>query len=1419
MAYLSQDDPNLINDLMARKEFYWLKKWKNDKHTSITDDIIPRFILDDAINKSGYLRLLGHQLFGENYFNPNTEYKRLHLKWNTGAGKTIGGISIAMNFIKKYNIERDFGNIEIGTVYIIGPAERAFKMDLLRFPELGFVSREERIKLDKLRRSANTGNIQDLEKYKELNTRIKKRFTNRKNNGFFRFLGYRAFVNRLFVAKPGFDINNMTEEQIMTALAENNITLNEQLLSELKNSLLICDEIHNVYNSAEKNNWGIALQAALDQVESLRCVTMSATPLNNSPAEIIDLLNLLLPKDKRVERSDFFKNSKELKPGALEKIAKLARGRFSFLIDIDPKYYPRVENIGESIKSIPYLKFIRCKMSPFHYATYKHVYNGALSQDSQYLVDFALPNPENDKIGIYQTGSVRKMIPTASQKWKDKHGIDFIDGKIVGDFLLRENIGYYSAKYAAVLDEIMNDIKKSAGKIFIYHNVVIMSGVLFIEQLLLKNGFLDEHSASSDNTICMRCGKTRKEHPKKGGNDTLVIQERITLAENTEMENTTNSILSHDITREQIIKTIDGKTSTYIINNADNGGSVKYDDTPVLTILHDSDTSYVDISNIMAFSMDFEIITELINNILKNKNIYFKIDKPTSTTDSTKFIGNVKQLGFEEYIDLYNYVVLLKKVNNNYEYNQTVFEPVIYAEPTETLGGGHHDFTPARFIMAHSDIEKTQMDQSIDRFNNLDNVDGSHFLILVGSKIIKESYEIKAVQNEYIVSRPDNIPTLIQIRGRSVRTGSHAGLPKENHVVRMKIFTSCLPIKEGAAHSADYKLSYEEEKYRDKIAAFQIIQKIEKVLHENAVDSFINYNTNTKPNTDALGPLKYDIASSFKKEIPINKLQLATFNVYYAKNEVNIIKIIIKRLFIELSGVWEYSDLLNAVRNPPLNYDLEINSKLIDESNFIMAINQLSWNNSNKYVEPFIESSNNVVGGHSHEAADKHYAKIYDFQNALANTSEKECDNSKRGSKLGGNIPHKPAITIEPNVIDHIFDENDKIISIPGGQDNVIVPVHDNNKQFYILFPINKHNNTPEIDVELPYRIIKQEEKKVIDMNTFIRTKRIDFDYMEKRNIFYRKFADITIENMQNVVCEYGSNFHIKFIEECIEYVFNVWTNPNINKHEYHDFYFKMLYYYDLMSLVLWASTCKTKVAAEYTKYAIPVKVKDIKMKVVNKYENREAELVDISPQDNSDLATSGVLNLLKTTFNRTSNTWIPAEFREYYNETIQKSLALFEGKNKKIKSYVKAPANMLPIGHFISKFPRLYIPEKSWDENPTYLQNEKEFKENNLVIGFDERSTTGVHIRFKIRNPIHNIKKHVDSRFTEKGTVCKSKSKGYLHAVAKKLDIMVPAKVNGPELCALIKSKLIRMELIERTKGSNIKYFYFFYEQRPETR
>ena len=507
MAYVKQDDDNINEDILTRKEFYNSKK--ND--SIIPFDITPRLLLEESIRRGNHFKLHSYQLFVRNFINPNTPYTRLYLKWETGTGKTIGSLSIAMSFIEYFRKENLAGMLDIGTIFIIGFSEKVFKTELQKYHEFGFISRSEKIELSHLKKMANKGSQKDMDKYRELSIRIKKRFGNRKGYGFFKFYGYKTFVNRLFKFKDPTILNKLTSAQIINGVASGKIKLDEELISQFKNSLLICDEIHNVYNSVEKNNWGTAIQLILNKEPTLRAVFLSATPINNSPTEIIDLANLLLPHTI-LKKEDYF-NDKIPRKGMLEKLGKKLRGRVSFLRDVNPEYYPKLIVEGESLNAIPYLKFIRCPMSPFHYHTYKSVYTGVLAQDSQYLVDFALPNPNpNEKIGIYRTHQIKSQMAHAPQVWKDKYQINFADGKIIGNILLRKNIEKYSSKYAKLLDDITYSVKQGRGKIFVYHNVVHMSGVLFIEQLLLANGFIDEYTYSTDNTLCTIFGFQKKQN-------------------------------------------------------------------------------------------------------------------------------------------------------------------------------------------------------------------------------------------------------------------------------------------------------------------------------------------------------------------------------------------------------------------------------------------------------------------------------------------------------------------------------------------------------------------------------------------------------------------------------------------------------------------------------------------------------------------------------------------------------------------------------------------------------------------------------------------------------------------------------------------------------------------------------------------
>ena len=42
-----------------------------------------------------------------------------------------------------------------------------------------------------------------------------------------------------------------------------------------------------------------------------------------------------------------------------------------------------------------------------------------------------------------------------------------------------------------------------------------MSGVLFIREILLRNGIIDEYMGSAANTLCSICGEVRKNHSDK----------------------------------------------------------------------------------------------------------------------------------------------------------------------------------------------------------------------------------------------------------------------------------------------------------------------------------------------------------------------------------------------------------------------------------------------------------------------------------------------------------------------------------------------------------------------------------------------------------------------------------------------------------------------------------------------------------------------------------------------------------------------------------------------------------------------------------------------------------------------------------------------------------------------------------------
>lgn len=1213
VTYLGETDINVNDDLLARKEFRIFRKnveaikFQNELRQEDYDkNIIPKLSISKNLPDSNYLELKSYQMLTRNYFNPNTPYTRLLMKFMTGLGKTVGSISIALNFINYYKQSRSEENSPlnpIGSVYIIGFTQNIFREELIKYPEFGFISREELADLKLLKKRAYEGSPIDIEKLKKFKSMLKKRLGNRKGNGFFKFIGYKELAGHLFMINDPnnakYNLLSMTEAELKKNIEEGNVIINKELLAEFANSLIICDEIHNVYNTLEKNHWGVALQTILNYHDSARALFLSATPLNNSPTEVIDLLNLLLPRKyyPSLNKKDYFDKVGEkyiLKKSKIPEIANYFKGRISFIRDNNPAHMASKKFMGKEINGIDYLKFVRCPMSKFQYNTYKAVEEKGdpenLGLDGQYLLDYSIPVPGTkdifgiNSIGLYRPRDIKAKYTNATTTWKSQHGITYNpnDNTINGRILQQKTLGKISAKYSKMLSSLFDIIKEKKGKVFIYHNFIHMSGTLFIKEVLQQNNIIGEFDNPTDNTLCI-CGKAKNQHSS----------------------------------------------------------------------------------------------VELNPLFLESKEA--------------------------------------------------------------------HVFRPVRFAIVHSELEKNIINRSLDKFNAVSNVDGSQIMILIGSKIMKESHSINSVRNIFIMSRPDNISTLIQIIGRALRLGSHNSLPKKDREVEISIFVSSIPDhfnhKSSNVKVNNKLLSYEETKYMEKVETFKVIQQLEKLMHENAIDKYFNYST-IWDNESLKAPESIDILhyNLDTKILSDKELNLSTFNVYYAKFEIEYIAYIIKRLFIEVSSAWTYDDLFAAVKKPPFN--IEIDSKIISQNLFNIALNNILSNNSEKYADFGMTEMINTLN--------------------------------------------------ESNIMDKLHNPDDKIIITIGEINYVIAHVGE----LYCLVPIQEGEIF--IDVEAVYRRVKYNEVKNIDIEHYLKHEAQD-SYLDKKGQYINKWKPAPLSILEQALLEYDTKFHATFLEDIIGYFFNLWTNGNNGKKDInHSFYIKMLYFYDLFKLVAWADKVNKELTKRYS--GLSTSASD---KLLNQAKH---ELKNIGDK--------------KITNIKNEIPWLPSNLEKEYNIKLMTAEKLFE-VNKKTG---RVPANFLPIGHYVNKIPRFYnslsnidkeLNKKSQENWEDYIADvSKEIKENDVIVGFDQCSKTGIAIKFKLRGPMTG-KDLKDGRYVEKGMVCSSKSKVELQQIAKKLGLNIDLDVNIDIFCSKIRHRLIYLELQERhkIKGYGLRYFYTIIE------
>lgn len=1186
--YPSIHDNKFADKFNRNKEFII---HKYDKDTVIDPKILLTNEIEDII--STRYKPYFYQNMVRYIMSPNTPYNRILLKYNTGSGKTRTMLDIAMEFIKVYRTEYAMGITNQKKVYIIGFTKEAFKNELLKYPEFGFISKFELDRLNSLKtKSITSSRAEDRDRYMLYRQSLRRRITNERLGGFFKFYGYREFFNMLYVYIPkeiredgeeNLNVSSLTEDSIELLLASGEIKIDTDILKLFAGSLLICDEIHEVYNKHNKNSWGVALQTVLDHHKyNMKAIFASATPLNNSPLEIINIGNLLIvdPKDKLKEEELFnIGDTVTFKPRYEIIISNKLRGKIAFVNNIDPRFYPKLIFEGKVIPGIDYLKFIPCEMGKFQHDVYTSL--ESINLENHYIIDIAVPSTNPKETLGYVTNSDFKRIKQASNDWKSKNKLDVVDDVMIGEAFHIDNINKYSSKYYSLLKWI-NKVSiptewtwgttteiKGSGKIFIYHRYVNASGVKLIANILRINGYIGRLENVNNNTKCAICDVTKSKH---------------------------------------------------------------------------------------------------------------------SAT---------------------------------------------------------HDFKAARFIVAYSEMSSIEMESGIDMYNSKENVDGCLIKFLIGAGTVAQSRDFKAIRYINIMFYPNDISKLIQIIGRGNRTNSHIDLPESLRQLYVNIFVTTSPSK----------VDYEVKKYRDIVHSYKLIQSIEQVLHEVSVDNSANADMNKRALSAGIGPLDYKI-----QKIPTIKASdviTTTYSIFRSDEEIDYCKLLIKRLFIGISRVWEFNDLWEAIKSPP--FSSSIRNELISKNSFIIALNSIYYSEDANYVD--INS--------------KEYNSIQEAKNlSMGLTAE--------------------------DISSFIYNSQSKYIILLDGSINTIIK----RGNYYILTQLDDTNNIID-SIEAPYRTNTINNKKEIDMAKYMET--VDpLDYYErKKNRFINKYKDTDLNNISKAICEYNTEYHIKFIEDCIYYIQKHLIDNKEMLDINNDFYFKILYYYDILGLVIFADTIELDKAHQFKDYVLP------------SMRGKSCKPCNSDNKSTSEKGLKSLINMLESSIENSECSWCP----NVSQKKVLESIKLIDDF-KKSKIHKKVVANLLPVGHRIGNNIRILHPVQGWystsfsDETIT-----KKYKENDMIIGYDEKSKTGIFTRFKIRNPKHKQQKHQDLRLMERGMVCTYKNKqtilDYLKKLGVDMDKIYSSKHNIYSLCEELRSILILKELNERQKNSNIKYFYYFWEKQ----
>ena len=522
-----------LNDPLFNKKIAEKKEFNDTKYDGVIYEINKH--AEKLCNAE--FELSPHQQFVKNFLSFQTPYNSLLLYHGLGSGKTCSAIGVAEEM-------RDYLNqlgITQRIIVVASPnVQDNFKLQLFDERKLEEVDGLWNIKSctgNKLLREINPLNLQGLTREKVIN-QIKQLI-----NSSYLFLGYIEFAN--YIEK----ISNVESSLIKNK----DEIMKNKLKQNFNNRLIIIDEVHNIRITDDKKRKRVAqeLFKLVNNVDNLRLLFLSATPLYNSYKEIIWLINIMNLNDKRstIDIKDVFDSNGDFKVNddgeevGKEFLARKATGYISFVRGDNPytfpyriwpkefapdktlqyEEYPRFQlNENPIIQGLKHLSLYMCNLGEYQTLGYNYIVS-KLSPETKLELD------KSDKLGYIQLQRPLEALnivypneklyaeekdpedpedpeDSEDQEYKEPEEITIDDKELVGKHGLDNTMTYSTSltppsktnfKYKdSVLDKYgrifsPNEISKYSSKIKeICNNIMNSEGVILIYSQYLDGGLV-----------------------------------------------------------------------------------------------------------------------------------------------------------------------------------------------------------------------------------------------------------------------------------------------------------------------------------------------------------------------------------------------------------------------------------------------------------------------------------------------------------------------------------------------------------------------------------------------------------------------------------------------------------------------------------------------------------------------------------------------------------------------------------------------------------------------------------------------------------------------------------------------------------------------------------------------------------------